>query len=177
MITVSALPKDPQAVTPLEAADLLAQLAEAIAYHNERYHGQDAPEISDKDFDQLMRANLALEEAFPHLVKLAQAPSQKVGAAPNASFGKITHEVAMLSLANAFDESDVTDFLDRIKRFLSLSATDEVALTAEPKKLMACHLPCVMKKDVLLALQQEVTAQQAKMSQRIFWSHKRFPNS
>ena len=133
MITVSALPKDPQAVTPLEAADLLAQLAEAIAYHNERYHGQDAPEISDQDFDQLMRANLALEEAFPHLVKLAQAPSQKVGAAPNAAFGKITHEVAMLSLANAFDESDVTDFLDRIKRFLSLSATDEVALTAEPK--------------------------------------------
>ena len=114
MITVSALPKDPASVTPIEAADLLSQLAEAIAYHNERYHGQDAPEISDQDFDKLMAFNLALEEAFPHLVKIASAPSQKVGTSPNAAFGKVTHEVPMLSLANAFNDQDVYDFIERI---------------------------------------------------------------
>ena len=81
MITVSALPKDPASVTPIEAADLLSQLAEAIAYHNERYHGQDAPEISDQDFDKLMAFNLALEEAFPHLVKIASAQVKRLGRA------------------------------------------------------------------------------------------------
>jgi len=133
MITVSALPKDPASVTPIEAADLLSQLAEAIAYHNERYHGQDAPEISDQDFDKLMAFNLALEEAFPHLVKIASAPSQKVGTSPNAAFGKVTHEVPMLSLANAFNDQDVYDFIERIKRFLNLDEAEEIILTAEPK--------------------------------------------
>ena len=133
MITVSALPKDPALLTPIEAADLLSQLSEAIAYHNERYHGQDAPEITDHDFDRLMAFNLALEEAFPHLVKTASAPSQKVGTSPNAAFGKLTHEVPMLSLANAFNDQDVYDFIERIKRFLNLDETEEIILTAEPK--------------------------------------------
>ena len=69
MINAHNLPASPDSLTPLEAADLLPQIAEAIAYHNERYHGEDAPEISDQEFDQLMRFNLALEAAFPSLAQ------------------------------------------------------------------------------------------------------------
>lgn len=133
MITANDLPQSADALTPLEAAEWLSKLADAIAYHNERYHGEDAPEITDQEFDQLMRFNLALEAGFPDLVIPANAPSQKVGAGPNTAFGKITHAVPMLSLSNAFDDSDVTDFIDRLKRFLSLPETEKIALTAEPK--------------------------------------------
>ena len=127
------LTKTPADLTPLEAAEALSQLAEVIAYHNERYHGQDDPVITDQEFDQLVRYNSTLEEAFPHLVQSKSSPNQKVGAKPNAAFGKITHAVPMLSLSNAFADEDVTDFIDRIRRFLSLSDQDAVALTAEPK--------------------------------------------
>lgn len=133
MLPTPDLTKTPADLTPLEAAEALSQLAEVIAYHNERYHGEDNPEISDQAFDQLVRYNSALEDTFPHLVQTQSSPNQKVGAKPNAAFGKITHALAMLSLSNAFDDEDVTDFIDRIKRFLSLPETDEVALTAEPK--------------------------------------------
>ena len=130
MIDTSIAPSD---ITPLEAADLLARLAEAIAYHNERYHKDDAPEISDQEFDGLVRYNTALEEAFPELVIAEHSPSQKVGAKPQAGFGKITHQVPMLSLSNAFDDEDVADFIERVRRFLSLAETDEIHFTAEPK--------------------------------------------
>ena len=133
MLPTPDLTKTPADLTPLEAAEVLSQLAEVIAYHNERYHGEDNPEISDQAFDQLVRYNSALEDTFPQLVQTQSSPNQKVGAKPNAAFGKITHALAMLSLSNAFDDEDVTDFIDRIKRFLSLPETDEVALTAEPK--------------------------------------------
>ena len=133
MRTTPDLTKTPADLTPLEAAEALSQLAEVIAYHNERYHGQDDPVITDQEFDQLVRYNSTLEEAFPHLVQPKSSPNQKVGAKPNAAFGKITHAVPMLSLSNAFADEDVTDFIDRIRRFLSLSDQDAVALTAEPK--------------------------------------------
>ena len=133
---MTALPdisQSPDSLTPVEAADLLAQLAEAIAYHNERYHGQDAPEISDGEFDALMRYYTALEAAFPAFAPQQSAPTQLVGSKPQSGFGKITHAVAMLSLSNAFDEGDVTDFIDRIKRFLSLAPEAELTMMAEPK--------------------------------------------
>ena len=133
MLPTPDLTKTPADLTPLEAAEALSQLAEVIAYHNERYHGQDDPVITDQEFDQLVRYNSTLEAAFPHLVQPISSPNQKVGAKPNAAFGKITHAVPMLSLSNAFADEDVTDFIDRIRRFLSLSEQDEVALTAEPK--------------------------------------------
>ena len=119
-------------LTPIEAADRLAQLATVIAYHNERYHGEDNPEISDAEFDQLVRYNRALEAAFPQFIQ-ANTPEALVGAKPKSGFGKVTHEIGMLSLSNAFSDDDVTDFISRIRRFLSLDEEDELALTAEPK--------------------------------------------
>ena len=123
---------DVEALTDLEASAELAQLAETIAYHNERYHGDDAPEISDAEFDALVKRNTAIEAAFPHLVR-KDSPSLKVGASPKAGFGKVKHNVPMLSLGNAFNADDAHDFDARIKRFLSLGESDAVAYSVEPK--------------------------------------------
>ncbi|MBP8233003.1 MAG: NAD-dependent DNA ligase LigA [Rhizorhabdus sp.] len=119
-------------MTESEAAERLAILAAEIARHNALYHGEDAPEISDADYDALMRENAALEAAFPHLVR-SDSPSKLVGAAPSSHLAKVPHAVAMLSLDNAFADEDVEDFVGRVRRYLSLSADEPVALTAEPK--------------------------------------------
>ncbi len=118
--------------TESEAAERLAILAAEIARHNALYHGEDAPEISDADYDALMRENAALEAAFPQLVR-SDSPSKLVGAAPSSHLAKVPHAVAMLSLDNAFADEDVEDFVGRVRRYLSLSADEAVALTAEPK--------------------------------------------
>ena len=123
---------DPSTITDLEAAAELAKLAEEIAHHNQRYHADDDPEISDADFDALMRRNTALEEAFPHLV-LPNSPSKQVGAAPKAGFAKGRHNVPMLSLGNAFNEDDARDFDSRVRRFLSLDDAAPLAYSVEPK--------------------------------------------
>ena len=123
---------DPSTMTDLEAAAELAKLAEEIAHHNQRYHADDDPEISDADFDALMRRNTALEEAFPHLV-LPNSPSKQVGAAPKAGFAKGRHNVPMLSLGNAFNEDDARDFDSRVRRFLSLDDAAPLAYSVEPK--------------------------------------------
>lgn len=115
-----------------EAASELAALAEQIAAHDAAYYQNDAPEITDAAYDALRQRNLALEAQFPHL-KRADSPSDKVGSAPVSAFGKVEHRVSMLSLGNAFDEADVSDFVARICKFLNLSETDEVRFTAEPK--------------------------------------------
>ena len=119
-------------LTALEARVLHDELVEAIAYHNQRYHSEDAPEIDDSEFDALTRMLNAIEEAYPELVT-SQSPSQKVGASPSSAFGKITHNMPMLSLSNAFDDEDVHDFIARIRRFLSVDEKAKLALTAEPK--------------------------------------------
>jgi DNA ligase (NAD+) len=119
-------------VTEADAADELERLAQEIARHNRLYHGDDAPEISDADYDALVRCNAALEAEFPHLIR-EDSPSRRVGAAPAAHLSKVRHALPMLSLENAFDEEGVRDFLGRIRRFLNLGDEAEVALTAEPK--------------------------------------------
>ena len=115
-----------------EAGKELAALAEELAAHNNAYHTEDRPLITDADYDALKKRNLAIEERFPNL-KLENSPSDQVGAAPSQKFGKVAHKVSMLSLDNAFNDEDVADFVDRIRRFLSLGTDEMVAITAEPK--------------------------------------------
>ncbi len=116
-----------------DAANRLMRLAKEIARHNRLYHDQDAPEISDADYDALVRENAALEAQFPHLVR-ADSPSRTVGHAPVASgLAKVTHARPMLSLDNAFSGEDVREFVARIRRFLALDGDAPVPLTAEPK--------------------------------------------
>lgn len=102
-------------------------LAAQIAEHDKRYYQDDAPTISDMEYDALRQQLEALEKGFPLLI----TPLQKVGAAPLEKFGKVKHSTPMLSLANAFTEEDVSDFLDRIRKFLALNETIE--LVAELK--------------------------------------------
>ena len=115
-----------------DAANRLMRLAKAIARHNRLYHDQDAPAISDADYDVLVRENAALEADFPHLVR-ANSPSRGVGATPSSSLAKVPHARPMLSLENAFAPEEVAEFVARVRRFLSLAPDADVALTAEPK--------------------------------------------
>ncbi|WP_054304429.1 NAD-dependent DNA ligase LigA [Gemmobacter sp. LW-1] len=117
-------------MTEAEAQAELARLAEAIARANEAYHRQDAPEISDADYDALKRRNLEIEAQFPAL-KRADSPSDQVGAPLAEGFGKVRHEVRMLSLENAFEDADVTDFVTRIRSYLGHEGP--LSFTAEPK--------------------------------------------
>ncbi len=110
----------------------LERLAAAIAAADEAYHRRDAPEISDAAYDALKARNAAIEARFAHLAR-ADGPSGRVGAAPAEGFGKLRHAQRMLSLDNAFSDSDVADFVAGIRRFLSLDADAPLAFTAEPK--------------------------------------------
>ena len=127
---------NPTAMTDLptesEAAAELERLAVEIARHNRLYHTDDAPEVSDADYDALMRRNAALEAAFPHLVR-ADSPNRQVGAAPAGHLAKVAHAKAMTSLDNAFSDEEVAEFVARVRRFLRLPDDEPVALTAEPK--------------------------------------------
>ncbi|MDZ3830461.1 MAG: NAD-dependent DNA ligase LigA [Sphingopyxis sp.] len=124
---------DIESLSEAAAANELMRLAKAIAHHNKLYHAEDSPEISDADYDALVRRNTALEEAFPHLVR-ADSPNRMVGAAVEASpLAKVTHAQRMMSLDNAFAAEDVEEFAARVRRFLNLGEGDPVALTAEDK--------------------------------------------
>jgi DNA ligase (NAD+) len=118
--------------TEEDAARELERLAAEIARHNRLYHTEDAPEISDADYDALVRRNAELEARFPQLVR-ADSPSRQVGAAPAAHLSKVRHALPMLSLENAFSAEEVGDFVARVRRFLNLPADAAVPLTAEPK--------------------------------------------
>lgn len=118
--------------TDEEAAAELARLAGEIAHHNRLYHTEDAPEISDADYDALVRRNNALEAAFPHLIR-SDSPNAQVGAAPATHLAKVAHARPMMSLENAFADEEAIEFVARVRRFLSLAEDAAVALTAEPK--------------------------------------------
>lgn len=114
------------------AAKRLAELATILGEANTAYHGGDAPNITDADYDALKRENAAIEAAFPAL-KRADSPSDQVGAAPSAGFAKLTHSQRMLSLANGFDAADIRDFVAGVRRYLNLSDAAPLPFTAEPK--------------------------------------------
>ncbi|MGY4398069.1 DNA ligase (NAD+) [Sphingomonas sp. UYAg733] len=118
--------------TDENAATELARLAEEIARHNALYHTDDAPEISDADYDVLVRRNGAIEKAFPHLVR-TDSPGIKVGAAPAGHLAKVAHAKPMMSLENGFSDEEIVEFVARVGRFLLLPEGTLVALTAEPK--------------------------------------------
>ena len=124
---MTALPR-----TDEDAAAELERLAAEIARHNRLYHTDDAPEISDADFDALRRRNTAVESAFPHLVR-SDSPAHQVGAAPAAHLAKVRHARPMTSLDNAFSDEEVAEFVARVRRYLRLTDDEQVKLTAEPK--------------------------------------------
>jgi len=119
-------------ISEADAANRLMRLAKEIARHDRLYHDQDAPEISDADYDALVRENRELEALFPQLVR-ADSPSKRLGAAPTTGLAKVAHAKPMLSLDNAFSDEEVYEFVGRVRRFLNLPADEQVALTAEPK--------------------------------------------
>ncbi len=123
---------DVESLNEKQAKSELKRLAKTLASADRDYYSNDAPTLSDGDYDLLRQRNLAIEARFPH-IKRADSPSEKVGVAPSAGFGKIEHAIPMLSLDNAFSEEDVIDFGGRIRRFLNLAEDEELALTSEPK--------------------------------------------
>lgn len=119
-----------EALTEQEARRELIALAMEIAAHDKRYYQEDAPLISDGEYDALRQRNDAIEARFPQLIR-DDSPSKRIGAAPGKGFAKVTHSVPMLSLANAFNEEELHDFVERVQRFLSIDEFPE--LIAEPK--------------------------------------------
>ena len=119
-------------MTEEEAKQELAALAAEIARHDRAYHENDAPLITDAEYDALRLRNAAIEAEFPHLVR-PDGPSRRVGAAPGGGFAKVRHRVPMLSLDNAFAPEDFFEFCARIRRFLHQPADTSLAFVAEPK--------------------------------------------
>ena len=123
----------PVDISEADAANELMRLAKAIAKHDRLYHAEDDPEISDQEYDALVRRNAALEAQFPHLVR-EDSPSKKVGHAVGSSpLSKVTHEVRMMSLDNGFSDEEIHEWVARVRRFLSLPEDEPVAITAEDK--------------------------------------------
>jgi DNA ligase (NAD+) len=127
---MSDLPVDQ--LSESDARAELDRLSAELARHDALYHGGDAPEISDGEYDALKRRALEIEDAFPDLTS-ASSPSQVVGGPISSQFAEVRHGVPMLSLDNAFSPEEVTDFDARIRRFLKLSADEHIAFVAEPK--------------------------------------------
>jgi DNA ligase (NAD+) len=131
----TAKTKSPPEVATLTKAQAKVEhkrLALELERHDKLYYQEDAPKISDAEYDALRRRFNAIEARFPELVD-SSSPSQKIGAAPSGRFKKVRHAVPMLSLDNAFAEEDVADFVGRIRRFLKLGEDDEITFSAEPK--------------------------------------------
>jgi DNA ligase (NAD+) len=125
-------PTDPTKLTKAQAKVEHKRLALELEGHDARYYQDDAPVVTDAEYDALRQRFNAIEKRFPEFVT-SDSPSQKVGAAPSGKFKKVRHAVPMLSLDNAFAEQDVLDFVGRIQRFLKLGDDDEIDFSAEPK--------------------------------------------
>jgi DNA ligase (NAD+) len=131
----TAKPKSPADVSTLTKAQAKVEhkrLALEFERHDKAYYQDDAPEITDAEYDALRRRFNTIEARFPEFVTSA-SPSQKIGAAPSGKFRKVRHAVPMLSLDNAFAEQDVVDFVGRIRRFLRLGDDERIDFSAEPK--------------------------------------------
>jgi DNA ligase (NAD+) len=126
----SAIPIDK--LTPAQAKAELKRLVVEIGEHDKRYYQEDAPTVSDAVYDALRRRNDAIEQRFPELIR-ADSPSRRIGAPPAQKFAKIRHAVPMLSLGNAFSDEEVSEFVERVRRFLRLPQDERVAVVAEPK--------------------------------------------
>jgi DNA ligase (NAD+) len=124
-------PKAPK-LTLAKAREEHTRLQAEIAEHDRRYHGEDAPTISDADYDALRRRYTALEETFPGLAS-ADSANRKVGAAPSEKFAKVRHRVPMLSLGNVFADEEAEEFCARVRRFLGLSDSTPLDVVAEAK--------------------------------------------
>jgi DNA ligase (NAD+) len=122
----------PDALDEQQAKAELKRLAAEIAGHDKRYYQDNAPTVSDAEYDALRQRNAAIEKRYPALVR-KDSPSRRVGAAPGIKFAKVRHAVPMLSLDNAFSEQDVIDFVGRIRRFLRLGDDEAIPFSAEPK--------------------------------------------
>ena len=127
-----AAEKDVEALKRAEAIEELARLSDLIARANIAYHAEDAPEISDAEYDRLKRRNAEIEARFPDL-KRSDSPSEQVGAAPAEGFAKVTHAVRLFSLGNAFEDEDVMEFDSSVRKYLGLKDDAPLAYTAEPK--------------------------------------------
>jgi DNA ligase (NAD+) len=123
---------DVKSLSKSEAKVELKRLALEIESHDKAYYQEDAPKISDAEYDALRQRFNAIEARFPDLMT-SDSPSQKIGAQPSGRFAKVRHAVPMLSLENALAEQDVLDFIGRIRRFLKLGDDDKIAFSAEPK--------------------------------------------
>ena len=125
--------RSPGEMSEAEAANELMRLAREIAKHDRLYHAEDSPEISDQEYDALVKRNEAIEAAFPHLVR-DDSPSRKVGyQVASSPLSKVAHEVRMMSLDNAFSREEVEEWVARVRRFLALDESEELAITAEDK--------------------------------------------
>jgi DNA ligase (NAD+) len=122
----------PDALDSKQAKVELERLAAVLKTANTAYHTDDAPVLTDADYDALKRRNRAIEDRFPEL-KRADSPTELVGATPADGFTKVTHAVSMLSLGNAFDDSDVADFAGSVRKYLGMEPETPLAFTAEPK--------------------------------------------
>lgn len=132
MAKKSAVQVPIEKLTLAQARKELTTLALQLATHDERYYQDDAPTITDAEYDALRRRFNEIEARFPELVA-KDSPSQKVGAAPSGRFAKVAHAVPMLSLGNAFSDEDVADFVERVRKFLRLPADEMPVIIAEPK--------------------------------------------
>ena len=115
---------NPQIIAKVE------DLRKTLHHHNYQYHVLDDPEISDAEYDRLMRELIRLEETYPELTR-PDSPSVRVGAPPLTRFDSISHSIPMLSLDNGFNDTEIIDFDNRVKK--NLSTADDIIYTAEPK--------------------------------------------
>src|SRR5215213_2946296 len=128
---MSMQPPPVERLTEAEARRELAALAAEIARHDRAYHQQDAPEITDAEYDALRMRNAAIESRFPALVR-PDSPQHRVGAPPAGGFAKVHHGVPMLSLDNVFDAGEFAEFCERARRFLGLKDI-HLVFVGEPK--------------------------------------------